>query len=138
MKQTREANPDQLSILLNFPDAGLVHVLKTGRRPTKGRDLLSCISDTFGNTLLADSMENYVEIILASKAKRWDEAVSAVRRRAELYEMRGDMDYEEFSAWEGPGAGNALAIDIRLAALTRHCFRQNSSALKTIDSVHVW
>lgn len=125
---------------LNFPDAGLVEILRTGRRPRKWKAMLEFGTVLYGRSLLEETMECYADIILATKREDWKKVVEAVELAHELYEQRADndKDYDDFEPWEGIGAGNALSIDLRLSALMRHCFRERPDLLDPLESIHRW
>lgn len=124
---------------LNYPDAGLVEVINSKRRPFWWSEMLDFIRESYGGRdLLPRAMECYAEIVLACHDENWRRAKDAVCRAEELYLLRGEGVFDEFESWEGGGAGNSLSIDLRLSALMRHCFKKNPHVLDDLGSVHRW
>lgn len=121
----------------NFADAGLLEMLRTGRTPRYWQYLLERGSSHYRNRRVQRAVECWGTIILATRKRRWDEAVEAVREAERLFAER-DGAPDEFEAWEVPGAATAQGIDLRLSALMRHCFRENPTVLDPLESVHRW
>ncbi len=124
----------------NFTDAGLVEMLLTGRRPRRWNEILEFATNRFRNSQIQDNFESYAKIILSTQKEDWDTAVEAVHESERLYSKRpyhsGDKTY--FEAWEVSPYNGPAGMDLRLAALMKHCFRHNRRLLASIDSIHKW
>lgn len=125
---------------LNYPDTCLVEILQLGRRPRRWKEIMNFAERRFKNTQIPDNFEAYAELIIRCEKKQWNQAVKAVTRCEELYQNRpqstGDRTY--FEAWEAPLRDAPEGIDLRLAALMKYGFRENSKQLKEVHSVHKW
>lgn len=125
---------------LNFPDAGLVEILKTGRRPRRWKEILDFATKRFRNTQILDNFEGYANLILKCQKQKWDEAMRAVEECERLYSLRPyhTGDHTIFDLWEVSIPKSPKRMDLRLAALMKVGFRDSPNRLKEIQSHHKW
>lgn len=118
------------------PDALLLKALYSGRKPT-GWDALLGELRAARNDLYADTYACLMGIVLSTAKGRFTEALALVEEADRLYPRR-EKDMPNFANSDGGGPFNDLMVDHRLAAVIRHCFAAQPSALAPLHTIHRW
>jgi len=121
----------------SYVDSGLVIYLITGKRP-KGWDEIigSRYRDLDGGDTAIRTYNLYDRIIHDRKKLTADGLQRLVEEGDKLFLERANASEGVFTAWEGKDQCNVQCLDFRLAAILKHCFRDDPNIYASIKSVH--